>query len=352
MQTVFVTGATGLLGNNLVRALIAKGMTVRALVRSRHKAREQFHGLSNIEIIEGDMQNVADFADSLVGCDALFHTAAYFRDSYYGGRHWTLLERINVKGTNDLLNAAYAAGIRRFVHTSSIAVVNGPRGALIDESMKRDVSEADDYYRSKILCDRVVSDFLLRHPDMFGVFVMPGWMHGPGDIGPTSAGQFTLDFMQRKLPGIPPATVSFVDARDVAAAMISAVDNGRRGEHYLAAGRHTSMRDLMRMYQEVTGIPAPIRAIPPLLLWIVAGCQEIIARISGRPALLSVATVRIMRREIDRSHFDHSKSEAELRLGFRPITETIRDEVDWYMTHGKLPTTSMSDLTSLNQPQD
>src|SRR5436305_3304344 len=117
----FVTGATGLLGNNLVRLLIGKGVKVRALARSVEKARRQFGNLP-VEIVQGDLDNVSGFAHALEAVDAVFHTAAFFRESYKGGRHWEKLHRINVVGTANLLSAAYKAGVRRFVHTSSIAV--------------------------------------------------------------------------------------------------------------------------------------------------------------------------------------------------------------------------------------
>ena len=86
----------------------------------------------------------------------VFHAAAHFRDSYKGGRHWDELRRINVDGTAALIAAAHAAGVRRFVHTSSIAVLDGPPGTLIDETCDRLPADADDYYRSKILADDAV----------------------------------------------------------------------------------------------------------------------------------------------------------------------------------------------------
>lgn len=334
MQTAFVTGATGLLGSNLVRLLLERGICVKALVRSREKAQRQFGDLPGLGIIEGDMENVAGFSKELAGCDVVFHTAAYFRESYGGGKHRASLKRINVDATARLVEAAYAAGVRRFVHTSSIAVVNGPPGELIDETMKRHESDADDYYRSKIMSDRVVQEFLDRHADMFGVFVMPGWMHGPGDLGPTAAGQFALDFVKRALPGIPPGTFAFVDARDVALALVAAAEKGRRGEHYLAAGHHIAMRDLVRIYERVTGVPAPRRAIPVAVLWSIAFIQEVVARMTGRPALLSLATVRTMRNEAERTRFDPWKSQSELGVSFRPIETTVRDEMTWFTAHG------------------
>jgi dihydroflavonol-4-reductase len=337
--SAFVTGATGLLGNNLVRALLTRKIRVRALARSREKAKLQFHDLLvdlPIEIIEGDLSAVDKFAGELVGMDILFHTAAYFRDSYKGGNHETDLQNINVHGTTNLLNAAYAAGIRRFIQTSSIATLTGPRGALIDETMQRSADDADPYYLSKIMADRAVDDFLAKHPDMWATFILPAWMWGPGDRGPTSSGQMLLDYMNRKLPGIPPGSFSIVDARDVAEAMISAAQRGRRGQRYLAAGRHMTIADLCPILERITGVPAPKRRIPISLMYIVGAINELWSRLTGRQVLLSLATVRLLAKEADRTHFNPKKSESELGITFRPIDQTITDTLNWYKQEGWL----------------
>ena len=151
MRNAFVTGATGLLGNNLVRELVAHGYAVKALVRSRAKGEQQFNDLPSVELVVGDMADIDAFATSLQGCDTVFHTAAFFRDNYKGGSHWEALEKINVAGTQALLHQAYRAGVRRFVHTSSIAVLDGAPGTSIDETCLRTEADAEEYYRIKIL---------------------------------------------------------------------------------------------------------------------------------------------------------------------------------------------------------
>lgn len=336
-STAFVTGATGLLGNNLVRELIAEGWHVRALVRSSEKAARQFAGL-DLEIVTGDMRDVPGFSNALRGVDVVFHTAAYFRDSYKGGSHWDALQATNVEGTRALLHHVWRAGVRRFVHTSSVAVLRGAPGQLIDETMLRDERDADDYYRSKIIADRVVRDFLDQHPDFWAAMVLPGWMHGPGDIGPTSAGQTVLDVALGRLPGVPPGSFSVVDARDVARAMILANRQGRRGERYLAAGRHMTMADLLPLIAQATGAKAPTRRIPLLLLHMIAAGNELYARMMGKPVLLGWAMARTIATENDRSHYNPAKTERELGLEFRSVVETLRDEVTWFRTQGLLPT--------------
>jgi dihydroflavonol-4-reductase len=329
MEYAFVTGATGLLGNNLVHALLKRNIKVKALVRSIGKARKQFGNLP-VEFVEGDMLNVDAFSHALQGCDALFHTAAYFRDSYKGGKHWQKLYDTNVTGTERLLQAAYAAGIRRAVHTSSIAVLKGNKDQVIDETMSRSESDADDYYLSKILSEQKVQEFLQQHPDMFIAMVLPGWMFGPGDIGPTSSGQFLLDFVGMKLPGVLPGSFSVVDARDVAEHQLAAITRGRSGERYLAAGNHMNMKSIFQALSSVSGVKAPERKIPLFMLRIIALVYEGYYRVTKNPVLISTSTVKLIEQEQGRTRFSHSKSLKELECKFRPVAETLTDTLDWY----------------------
>ncbi|CAM4183241.1 hypothetical protein KESI111651_06830 [Kerstersia similis] len=168
-------------------------------------------------------------------------------------------------------------------------------------------------------------------------FVLPGGMWGPADIGPTSSGQLALDLVHGKLPGLVPGSFSVVDARDVAQAHIAAARQGRSGERYLAASRHMTMRELVQRLGELAGVKTPSRMLPLPLLYALAGLQEIYARLSGKPILLSLATVKLMRREAERTHFNPEKSARELGLRFRPVEDTLKDTLDWYRRHGWLP---------------
>ena len=334
LRSTFVTGATGLLGNNLVRELVARGYSVKALVRSQSKAEQQFSDLPGVEWVVGDMADVGAFASALQGCDTVFHCAAFFRDNYKGGSHWDALERINVTGTRALLQHAYDAGVRRFVHTSSIAVLDGAPGTPIDETCLRAEADADDYYRSKILAEREVMRFLQTHPRMGACMVLPGWMWGPGDRGPTSSGQLVRDVINGKLPGLIPGTFSLVDARDVALAHIAAAQYGRRGERYLAAGRNLTMRQLVPLLGRIADVKTPSRQLPLPVLYLLAAVQETYAYLTGKPILLSMATLRLLIREEHRTSFNHRKSEKELGLSFRALEQTVTDTVAWHQQYG------------------
>lgn len=142
--------------------------------------------VSPIEIVTGDRAKVGEFAAHLQGNNVVFHTAPFFRDGYKGGRHWKERYDAKVRGTAELFAQAYGAGVRRIVHTSSVAVLAGERGQLIDQSMRRRTRDADDYSLSKILSDREIDDFLKAHREHVR-------MHGASKDG----------WWGRAMPGLP-----------------------------------------------------------------------------------------------------------------------------------------------------
>lgn len=330
-RVAFVTGATGLLGNNLVRELLGRGYVVRALVRSRDKA-ALLPSSPSLTLVEGDMEKVEGFEKHLAGVDIVFHTAAYFRDSLKGGSHWKTLKRINVRGTKMLVEKAYAQGVRRFLQVSSIGTLEdkAPNGQPVTEEMRRNPRKTiNDYYRSKLLADAEVEAALKRWPDLWAAFVLPGFMHGPGDAGPTAAAQTIMDFMSGALPGVVDAHFAYVDARDVAFACAEAAEKAPRGEHYLAAGRRYHLRDIFALLERITGKPAPARKVPRGLIAVLAAANEVWARLSGKPALVSWSIYRTIRDEGPHARFDSSRAERDLGLRFRPIEETLTDTVAW-----------------------
>jgi len=334
-KKAFVTGSTGLLGNNLIRELLSQGWQVKALVRSATKAKESFGDLidnTSLTIITGDMESVASIRHDLTDCDALFHAAAYFRDSFQPGQHFDKMRNINVDCTIELLKLADQQGVKKVVYVSSTAVfkdgmelspTNEPHSRLSDET-------ENDYYRSKILAEIAIGEFL-KQSKLPVIYILPGFMHGPGDIGPTSAGRNVLDYLNGKLPGFVDATMSVVDARDVSQAMITAVKKGITGERYLVGGRTMSFPKIYSHLEQVTGIPAPTKKVPYWFLYFYGWLNELYAKLTKKEVQITRHGARLLK---DKNYYDSSKSIAEVDVHFRPFHESINDTVKWYQSNG------------------
>jgi dihydroflavonol-4-reductase len=327
----FVTGATGLLGSNLVKQLLAQGYIVKALVRSQQKAEQFLPHSSNLSLIEGDMENVSSFAEHLRGIDVLFHTAAYFREAFSGiGDHWDKLQKINVTETIRLFEIAEAQGVGRIIHTSSVASI----AALGNEKLATEADLAapeqarELYAKSKILGDQAIAEFCKTH-SIPVITVHPSWMFGPGDAAPTAGGRFILDFLAQKLPGIITHTgIEVVDVRDVAQVMIKAALTTTASDRFIASGHFVSIAELCAVLEQVTGIPAPKRQLPVKLVLAIAWFSERWAAFRKEPALLTVNSVRSL---TGRKRVSVAKAERELGVTFQPLAITMSDAVQWYL---------------------
>jgi dihydroflavonol-4-reductase len=330
-MNTFITGSTGLLGNNLVRLLVEQGHKVKALVRSPEKASKVFGGL-DVSLVKGDMNRIADFAAEMEGCSVLFHTAAYFRDYYRPGDHWEQLEKTNVSGTVELLSEAEKRGIEKAIYVSSAGVIGRkPNGEAGDESsLPPPISSSNLYFKSKVLAEQAVQDFVKTH-SLPVVLVLPGFMFGPGDVAPTASGQIILDYLNRKLPGIIDGGADIVDARDVAQAMISAVDRGKNGERYIVAGNYLDIEDILKALEQVTGVPSPKMRIPHPVIMAYAWVSEVYGRLTGKPILVSRQGVQTLH---TKTKVDSSKACRELGISFRQPKTTLADEVNWYTQNG------------------
>ena len=326
----FVTGATGLLGSNIVNALISDGHQVTGLARSKEKA-ARVYPKGEIEVVVGDMFDVTGFASTLKGCDVLFHTAAYFREYYQPGDHRAILERVNVQATIDLLIAAEKSGLRKAVYISSAGVIGGnAKGPGNEDTLPDELATSNLYFASKISAELAIGRFL-KERALPVVLLLPGWMWGPGDWAPTGSGQLVLDFLGQKLPGVVDGGASIVDARDVARAALTAMDRGHSGERYIVGGRYFELAETLATLERVTGVPGPKRHIPYPLALTVGFASQSWSRISGQASLLTVEAIKTMHA---RKAVASDKAVTELAATFRPFEETVRDEVAWVRSNG------------------
>jgi dihydroflavonol-4-reductase len=335
-----VTGATGLLGGSIVRELLAAGGEVVALVREEERARRLLPAAGRLRIAVGDVTDLDSFRRELKGLDAVFHTAAYFREYYQPQHDLDLLYRTNVEVVDELLHAAADAAVPVVVHTSSIGVLGpGSPDAPADEDTPPGPGvEGNAYRTSKLRSEEVVRRFCRRSDEVRVPVVLPGWMWGPGDFGPTSAGRLFLAVARGELRAVPRAGNHVVDARDVAAACVRAAAVGDSGRRYVVAGSWRSLADVCAGVARAVGAEAP-RQVPARLALTVATVLELSARLRRRPAVATRTGVKVLL-EGDRARFSSARAVRELGVSFRPLHQTLADEAAWYREQGLLPAAS------------
>ncbi len=323
MPTAFVTGASGFVGANLVRALLARGWAVRALVRGDAPSLD---GL-DVAIVRGDL-----FAPQLHvamrGCDAVFHVAATY--SLWRRDRDDVL-RANVDGTRAVLDAARAAGVQRVVHTSSVAAI-GVRddGAPADETYQSRVGKlVGTYKRSKYLAEDIVRHAVARGQDV--VIVNPTTPVGPWDAKPTPTGDIIVRFMHGKMPAYVDTGLNVVDVRDVADGHVLAYERGARGERYILGNENMTLRELLRRLSVLTGVPAPRVRLPHAVPLAYAGVRELVlAPLGVRPDVALDGA--LMARQ--RMFYVAEKAVRELGLPQSPVTGALADAVTWFRDHG------------------
>jgi len=331
-RRAFVTGGTGLLGVNLVRELIVQGFEVKVLARSPEKAERLLNDLP-VQVVHGDLGDTSTFAHELEHCTALFLCGAFFREYTGETDQWPVLERVNVQASLELLDAADAAGIESAVYVSSSGALGVPaQGRLVDESTPYTRDRSNLYYRSKILAEERILDWQKSH-ELRVSLVLPGWIFGPYDEAVTASGQLVLGYIMRKLPFVLPGGLTVVDARDVAKAMINAAQKAKPGERYILGGQPTPFHEIIRILREVTGVPGPSLRVPYWAALLLAQMLRIKARLRNTPTLITNKQLRSLQHG-QRYPLSSAKAQAELGARFRPLRETLQDEVEWYRTRG------------------
>lgn len=327
----FVTGSTGLLGSNLVRLLVEQGYEIKAMARSLKKG-QRILGDLDIEIVQGDMQNVDGFTPALAGIDVLFHVAAYFREYYQPGAHDNRLHEINVAGTIQLLKAAYEQGVRNIVYVSSGGVLgNYSDKQPVDENVLYNETTSNLYFQSKIAAEKAIFELLPENPDLRLVLILPGVMIGPGDSGPTTPGQFVIDYLKGNVPVVLPGGLTFVDARDVAQAMLQAVHIGESGERFIVDGVYADLKSIMGILEQVSGAPVPKVSISYPLAIGMAWILEQLSLVTGKAPLITRQAIQTLQHDIVSSS---QKAQRELKFQTRPLEESLGDEVRWFRDHG------------------
>ncbi len=338
MSTAVITGASGLLGGNLLLMLADQGVDVRALYRSEqsiaHLKEALGERVSRVTWVKGDLDSVDSLTAAFEGAEVAFHLAAMVSIL---PKVTPALVRANVEGTANVLEACRRAKVPRLVYTSSSVCVGlaAPGGPDATESAPWNFAEErldDGYCVTKKQAEELVLAAVRDGLD--AVIVNPGFMFGPMDTRPSS-GKLIADVANGKVPGVTPGVNSFVDVRDVARGMIAAWRKGRTGERYLLGGHNLSYRELIPLIATRAGVKPPTWNVPRFAAALLGAFGDLQAAVTGKEPLLTSAAVRWS--FCDRFRVDSSKAKVELGYTISPIETAIDDALAYFRTRGLVP---------------
>lgn len=328
MKLAFVTGASGFIGSAVVRELLADGVAVRVLMRkgADHRA---IDGL-DVEIIEGDLLDVAALAKGSVGADACFHVAGMNQLWLRGRGDIRRIYDANDRGAGLVLRTAAEAGCTSIVHTSSVAVLasraDGSHATEADYAREHELTV--HYARSKLMGELRAKKLADEGAPV--VIVNPSAPMGPGDVKPTPTGRVVLDFLRRKMPAYMDTGLNVIDVQDCARGHILAANKGKPGERYILAHENLPILRIFQMLSEISGIKAPAFKVPKIMGLMTGFMSELKSRATGRPPNVPLAGVRMAMKPM---YYDNQRAINELNLPTRPVLDTLRRAAAWFVDH-------------------
>lgn len=307
-----VTGANGHLGNNLVRLLIKKGISVRASVRDI-KNREAFVGL-NCEVVQADITNKQSLVNVLQGVETFYAVGAVFK--LWAKDPINEIYNPNLLGTQYAIEAAAEAGVKRVVYVSSIAALNYTNTPT-NENNGYNLDRSDWYYNSKNDGEKLAFELARKHNIEF-IAVLPSAMIGDTAFKPISTSYNFIDLiLNKKVPIETNMSINWIDVKDVAYGCYLAATKGRNGERYILANeKGMSITETIKIAKDFfpeLNIKMPIK-MPKFVLYILAGLMEVVSKMKGEAPVLSFKDIKMFYGL--KPDFDISKSKTE--LGFNP----------------------------------
>jgi len=320
----FVTGATGFIGRRLVWSLLDAGWHVRALVPPGESASLP----SEVEVVRGDVTDPKSLRGSMENVDATFHLAALVESWIRDRRDFV---RVNVEGTDHVMDEALRAGVWRFVFTSSLSGIGVRPGEILREDSPPG-KVFGPYEESKAVAEQHVAAAVAER-GLPAVTLIPGIVIGPGDVRNT--GKMLLSFVRGEFPGTfaEDSYLPVVGVDDVARAHLLAYEHGRVGERYIICSENVPWGDLMRAASEFSGTPMPSRHIGGRALWLASRTGELMARVTRAQPRLPSWLADFM---LTGAKMDNAKSVRELRMTYRPVADSIREAVEWFAAEGLL----------------
>ncbi|BBX33479.1 nucleoside-diphosphate-sugar epimerase [Mycolicibacterium mageritense DSM 44476 = CIP 104973] len=326
-MTALVIGANGYLGSHVARLLVEDGEDVRVMVR----AGANTIGIDDLDVtrFEGDIFSDDVLRAAMTGADVIYYcvvdTRGWLRDP-------SPLFRTNVEGTRNVLDIAVepeiAAGLKRFVFTSSYATVGRKRGKVADEDDIVSDKGLTPYVRSRVQAEKLVLSYA-RERGLPAVAMCVSTTYGGRDWGRTPHGAIIAGAAFGKLPFVMRGIeLEAVGVNDAARALILAADKGRVGERYLISEKMISNAEVARIAAEAAGVAPPAKSIPLPVTYLLAALGTLKGKLKRTDERLSLASLRLMRAE---APVDHSKAERELGWRPSPVEDSVAEAAKFWV---------------------
>lgn len=325
-KNCIVTGATGHIGNVLIRNLLENRYNVTALVLPN----EDLTPIKDlkIKIVKGDVTD-RDFILKFIKKDSIvFHTAGIID---IGDKDYDFVYDVNVNGTKNIVDACVKNKARRLIYTSTVNIIDPVEGAVLTEPKKFNLQFIKgNYAKTKWEATTYILQNIKKN-NLDAIIVYPTAVVGPFDFKVSEIGQVILDFMNKKLYGYVHGGYNFVDVRDVAEGLRLASRKAKSGEDYILGGEVFSFKMLLQVINKELGR----KYLPPkIAIWFVklfANISSVYYKILGKKPVFSAYSIDSFTRN---SNFSSKKAKKYLGYNPRPIEKSIRDSVQWFIDNG------------------
>lgn len=316
MKKVFITGANGLLGTNVIQELLKQEFQVFGLIRNKTKYEGENH--NNLTLLEGDL--FQDFSKILENVDVIIHTAAITNQNLVDYLpYW----KINYDATIQLFQAAIKCNVQKFIYVSTANTIgNGTLKNLgVETNTIKPLFYKSHYAKSKFETE----DYLLKYKDKINTSIVnPTFMIGAYDAKPSSGRIVQLGM--KKIVFYPPGGKNVVHVKDVANGIVKSIDKSKNGEKYLLCNENLTFQEIFRKINSITNKNSILIKIPKSIMYAFGYAGDVL-RLFNISTGMSSVNMKIL---CLNNFYSNKKSVNELKLKYAPINNAINDAIEYF----------------------
>ena len=322
MEKYIVTGATGHIGNNVVKKLLESGKRVKAIIKPGDDI-TPLKGLE-LELVYGDVRDRDFIFSTIEEGSIVFHFAGIIDINLIKNKE---MWETNINGTINVVDACLEKKVKRLLYTSSVHAIEAKPGIILVEPTEFDETKLEgDYAKTKAIATRYLFEKVKE--GLNAVVVYPSGVIGPNDYRISNIGQTFIDYCNKKLPAIIKGEYNFIDVRDLADGIISASSNGVSGEGYLLSGEVTTVYEMVDCFRKKIGR----KKMPPKVpLFVARFCARVVGfvyRPKTKKPTLCTYSINVIN---SNCNFDNQKAKTQLGFHYRSNEESLNDAADWLM---------------------